>query len=213
MNARGLRLARGWSGAAIITSAAAASHAFSGGGIPSFPIFLLSLALSGLVCTALAGRVLSLWRTVTAVALSQTLYHWLFSADAAASGMTASPADPALGHAGHSMAAMTSALPAPGMAGMDHTSSLMGLSHALAAVFTVALLRRGEVLAVRLLHALRLRLVRLLPFLRPISLGPAITLDSRPVLALPSLGVPLLALRHRGPPLLAGLRAPSFLTT
>ena len=59
MSPRARRLARGWAGAAIATSAAALSHAAAGGQAPPVVLVLLSLALSGPLCMALAGRVLS----------------------------------------------------------------------------------------------------------------------------------------------------------
>lgn len=201
MASRGIRLARGWSGAAAATLAAALSHSVAGGGIPSLSVIVLSLALSGLVCTLLAGRVLSLWRLAAAVALSQAVFHWLFSAGTASSTMAAPRAQ--MGHAGHLMDtreldAVTAMVPTV----MDHDSALMWLGHALAAVATIAVLRHGEVAAVRLLQALRLRLVRLIPLFAPVPVesGPQIRPDSWPVRALLSFGVPLLSMRHRGPP-------------
>lgn len=203
MAAGGVRLARGWAGASVATFLSVLSHLMAGGGPPQTAVLLLSLALSGLVCTLLAGRVLSLWRLVAGVTLSQAVFHWLFSADAAMAGTTAIM--PQGAHAVHAMTAMPVLNVAGGGAAMQHDSSVMWLCHAIAAVATVAVLRHGEVTAVRLLRALRMRLVRLLPAFRPLALSPTSRIQpaSWPVLVLPSLGVPLLAMRHRGPPALS----------
>lgn len=206
MASRGVRLARGWAGAAAATFAAAISHALAGGGIPSLPTALLSLALSGLVCTLLAGRVLSFWRMASAVVLSQSVFHWLFSADAAMAGSPA--ALPQGVHGGHDMGSMTMLAmsgSATGHSAMNHDSALMWLNHILAAAVTITVLRHGEASTVRLIRALRLRLIRLLPVFRPVALaaGSRFTPAQWPVLAVPNLGVPMLAMRHRGPPLLS----------
>lgn len=203
MASGGVRLARGWAGASVATFLSVLSHLMAGGGPPQTVVLLLSLALSGLVCTLLAGRVLSLWRLVAGVTLSQAVFHWLFSADAAMAGTTAMM--PQGAHAVHEMTAMPVLNVAGGGAAMQHDISVMWLCHAIAAVATVAVLRHGEVTAVRLLRALRMRLVRLLPAFRPLALSPTSRIQpaSWPVLVLPSLGVPLLAMRHRGPPALS----------
>ncbi|MGA8790996.1 MAG: hypothetical protein WB535_18795, partial [Paenarthrobacter sp.] len=56
MTGRGVRLLRGLAAAVAATSLAAFSHVAAGGPSPDGAIVVLSLALSGLVCTALAGR-------------------------------------------------------------------------------------------------------------------------------------------------------------
>lgn len=201
MAGRGVRLARGWAGATAATFVAALSHVLAGGTAPGLPMLMLSLALSGLVCSLLAGRVLSLWRLSVAVVLSQGLFHWLFSAGTggfeAAAMAGATP-----GHGSHGMPTMTHVATGQASSGMDHDAPLMLLFHALAAVATIALLRRGEVAGVQLLHAARLCLGRFLPRLVPPRLPvPARqAAPHRPVRVVASLGVPLLAMRHRGPP-------------
>lgn len=215
MTARGARFARGWVAATAATTIAAFSHVLAGGAIPAAAVLLLSLVLSGLVCTLLAGKALSLWRLSAGVVFSQALFHGLFSM--APAGMTAGPAatmahDMArMGHAGHVARSMA---PAPGtvaaegsMALMDHSSPFMWLGHAFAAVFTIAVLRHGEVTLLRLLAALRMRLLPFLPRVAPLVVVPGsltMPLDRR-VTPLRNLGVPLLVLRHRGPPLLSEL--------
>jgi len=229
MTARGARFARGWIAATAATSIAAFSHVLAGGAVPAVAVLLLSLVLSGLVCTLLAGKglltgkalhtgkPLSLWRLSAGVLFSQTLFHGLFSM--APAGMTAGTAmGPAatmahdmarMGHAGHVARSMA---PAPGtvatdgsMALMDHSSPLMWLGHVVAAVFTIAVLRHGEVTLLRLLAALRMRLLPVIPRVAPLVVVPGsltMPLDRR-VTPLRNLGVPLLVMRHRGPPLLS----------
>ncbi|MEC5179160.1 hypothetical protein [Arthrobacter sp. CG_A4] len=198
MTARGLRLLRGWIGAVVTTSIAAGSHFLAGGSAPELPLLLLAFALSGLVCTALTGRGLSLWRLSAGVALSQGLFHWLFSGAAAPHGATA----PASGHLAHSSALEPTATILS--SATNHASPLMWLGHAVAAGLTVATLRHGEVAVVRLLQAMRLRVTALIPLLRPLPVrpAPAALPANRPVRALRNLGEPLLVMRHRGPPLL-----------
>ncbi|WP_346958690.1 hypothetical protein [uncultured Arthrobacter sp.] len=197
MTAPALRLVRGWIGAVVATSLAATSHVLAGGSIPEVSLLVLALALSGLVCTALTGRGLSLWRLATGVLLSQGLFHWLFSGSAAPRH---SPL-PSSGHAAHSMPLEPAAGTAVSAA-MDHTSPLMWAGHAVAAVLTVALLRRGEVTVVRLVQALRLRVTAFLPLFQPLPQPPAAVTRpaNRRLQPLRNLGVPLLVMRHRGPP-------------
>lgn len=200
MTARGLRLVRGWTGALFATSVAALSHVLAGGDVPDLRLALVSLALSGMICGALAGRVLCLKRLAAGVVLSQGLFHWLFSL----SGEAAPAFAPAgAGHAGHLMPALTSGGEAAMSAGMTHASPMMWVSHACAAVLTVAVLRHGEVTAVRLLRALRLKVTAFLPLFVPLAVEPGAPAlpASWPVRTLRNLGAPLLVMRHRGPPL------------
>lgn len=196
---------RGWIGAVVSTTVAAASHVLAGGHAPGMPIFLLSLVLSGLVCTILAGRLLSMWRLLLGVLLSQALFHALFSL-----GVPSGSAPEMAGHAGHSSEQMSEALHLAAAAAtpvMDHSSSLMWLSHILAAVFTVVVLRHGESVAVALLDALRLRVKPLLMLVRVLAAeaDPAPVPGSWPVRVLPSLGIPSSVMRYRGPPPLSAL--------
>lgn len=197
MTAPALRLVRGWIGAVVATSIAAASHVLAGGSVPEVPLLALALALSALISTALTGTGLSLWRLTSGVLASQGLFHWLFIGTAAPHHTQV----PAGGHAAHSVHLEPGAGEAVAAA-MDHTSALMWAGHTLAAVLTVAILRRGEVTVVRLVQAVRLRVTAFLPLLRPLPQPPA-AVDrpaSRPVQPLRNLGVPMLVMRHRGPP-------------
>ncbi|QOT21311.1 hypothetical protein [Paenarthrobacter sp. YJN-D] len=196
MTARTVRFARGWAGAVAATLIAAASHVLSGGNAPGAPVLILSLALSGLVCMALAGKVLSLWRLATAVLVSQTVFHGLYSFDPGAHHDVGTAA--AAGHAGHGAHTLASVAAGPS----DHSSPSMVVGHVLAAVATIAVLRYGEVTAVRLLAALGLRLIPFLRIIQPLAVnpGPNVIPSDWAVRPLRNLGVPLLAMRHRGPP-------------
>ena len=175
------RLLRGWAASLVATVLAAGSHtvanlhagtdliesgtshaAHDAGPAPI--LWILTLALAGPVCTALAGRRLSWWRLSAGVAASQLLFHWLYSATA-----TAAPAaTPVLtgAHGGHGqhgghpggLAALATAATTTGPgageasgigAALHADSPAMVAAHLLAAVVTVLALRRGEVLAAR----------------------------------------------------------------
>jgi len=204
MTARGVRFVRGWAAAVAATFIAAFSHVLSGGPAPETSVLVLSLALSGLVCTALAGRVLSLWRLSAAVVFSQGLFHGLFSlGSASAAAGTAVPTAGHAGHAAHTVAAASGAgLPGTGAMAMDHASPLMWAGHALAALATITVLRHGEVTAVRLITALHLRVIAFLPVVLPLAIEPGAPIIPAdwPVRPLRNLGAPLLVMRHRGPP-------------
>ena len=197
MTPRALRLIRGWTGALAATSVAAASHVVAGGSSPEPLLLQLALASCGLACTALTGRGLSLWRLSAGVALSQGLFHVLFSGSADPHR----PGAPAVSHLGHSSAldlAGGSMLPSAA----DHTSPLMWLGHSVAALLTVAILRHGESAVVQLVQAARLRVTAYLPLFLPLPVPPARAAlpANRPVRPLRNLGAPLLVMRHRGPP-------------
>lgn len=158
---RALRVARGGAGAVGATLLAALSHSVAGGDITWLAI-VATMVVAWPLCTALAGRVGSLWRLSSAVIAAQFLFHWSF----AGLGISASAAGSSIlggghhashgGHAGHSMGAVDFA---PSM-GADTT---MWLMHALAAILTITLLHRGERAAMALAGLVR----RALPFSAP----------------------------------------------
>ncbi|MET4058791.1 hypothetical protein ABIB35_000316 [Arthrobacter sp. UYP6] len=217
MSTRAARLVRGWAAAFSATAVAAASHVLAGGVIPHPSIVLFCLALSAMVSCALAGRALSLPGTIGSVLASQGIFHLLFTVGGAgmAAGTTGPPAAGLsaaghAGHAGHAAAADPAALAAQftdagaagAMTAAGHSSAAMWLGHLLAAAATVVLLRNGEAALLRILEAMRLRITQLLPLILPLPLGPRIPKLSTLVPAAPrrNLGVPLLVMRHRGPP-------------
>lgn len=220
MSTRAARLVRGWAAALAATAVAAASHILAGGVIPYPSIVLFCLALSAMVSCALAGRALSLPGTAGAVLASQGIFHLLFTVGGAGIPSAAAGGASALTHAGHAghaahldpaaVARLTEAGQAgAGMAAAGHSSALMWVGHLLAAAVTVALIRNGEAALLRILEALALRITAILPLILPLPLGPRIPKLSALVPATPvrNLGVPLLAMRHRGPPAAAVLFA------
>ena len=79
MSSRAPRAGRGWLVALVATVVAAVSHTLAGGVPPTAFGFAASLLLAGTACTLLSARRQSLWRLALSVALSQVLFHALFS--------------------------------------------------------------------------------------------------------------------------------------
>ena len=77
------RLVRGVAAGALATFVALFSHVAAGGHAPVLPGVVLPLVLAVFVSVVLAGRKLSLVRLSASVAVSQTAFHWIFSAAAA----------------------------------------------------------------------------------------------------------------------------------
>lgn len=221
MGTRAARQLRGWAVALSATGVAAAAHILAGGSIPHLSILVLCLALSAMVSCALAGRALSHVRTAGAVLVSQGLFHWMFTAGGAgmpvpAGGFTGlSTAAAAAGHPGHMGHADPGVLADQLVAGtgtvvaLGHPSAGMWLGHLLAAAATVLIIGHGETALFRLAGAVRLRIVAILPLLLlPAPLGakapkPASMARIAPA---PRVGIPLLVMRHRGPPAAAAFR-------
>lgn len=201
------RLVRGLAGATAMTMLAAASHsAATGGPLPPLALMVFAAVLAAPVTTALAGRTLSLWRTLLAVLAAQGIFHVLYGVAGGAHAVhVAAGVDPA--HVGHLAADSGPALAvgATTAAGVGHGPGML-TAHLLAAVLTVAVLRHGErVLAAAAQQALAaVPVLRLLEFLltgtvttpRPLRL-PAVRAP-RPAGSLLVLGTP----GRRGPPAL-----------
>lgn len=202
MTDRGSRLTRGWTAALFATSAAALSHVLGGGHAPHPLLVLFSLIISALVCVALAGRVLSFKNLVSAVVVSEGLFHLLFSLSSANSPASALAAGQ---HAGLDMAGTAPALAHTSMGHMAGHDGSMWFSHAAAAALTIGFLRYGESGAVRLLHALRMRITAIIGLLI-VPVAAPLRIDAAPEPWLPAmaaLNVPLPVRHHRGPPLSA----------
>lgn len=132
---RAPRVLRGSIAATVATFVAMMSHVAAGGTVPGWLGIAVPWTLSVAVCTMLVGRALSLVRLSLGVVVSQLLYHGLFVLGAVAPSGT-----PTTGHDhGHTIAVSTEALTVPLAA-----DPAMWVSHALAAVVTVAALHRGE---------------------------------------------------------------------
>ena len=136
----------------MATAFAAASHLAAGGQVPPVLLVLLSLALSGPVCMALAGRVLSRSLLLAGVLVSQGVFHLIFTV----AGSVTTVVD-ATHHAALSSPPVGPALVLQAQAHAVHGGTGMLVFHVLAAAATYGFLRHGEVALVGLLDALRLR--------------------------------------------------------
>lgn len=196
MNARWARFTRGWITAALATFVAAVFHVAAGGPSPSPLAVVLTMAFAVMLCVALAGRRVALWRQAVSVVASQFLFHALFVLGQGSAELAAGSAT------GHLHAGMTLSFAAgsPGAAELAHAGHVMWLGHALAAIVTVAALRYGDA-ALRGLAGLaglrRGHLLRLTANTVPAECLPA---------AFPDVAVDLrrriqhTPLSHRGPP-------------
>ena len=157
---RSTRVLRGASAATIATFVALVSHVSGGGEVPGPLGIAAPWILSVMVCTLLAGRVLSLTRLSIAVVISQALFHVLFvlgttPGAAVTTGHVhdhAAMLDTALDTTLNTMATAVP-LTASGTSAALAAGSTMWFAHALAAAITVAALYRGE-RALRRLHDL-----------------------------------------------------------
>jgi hypothetical protein len=192
-------------GALAATSLAAASHGLADGSLPSLPVLTLILAISGALCTALAGRRLSLPRTSAGVLLSQGAYHLLFGLCAHQHTAAGRLTETVSHHGTETSIVWTAAagMPAEGAQLLDGSVSgaPMLAAHLAAALLTIAILRKGGLAARATAEALLLATPVAILRWEP---APAVVPLARPATCqrpgLPDFGVPLLALRHRGPP-------------
>lgn len=151
------RLARAGAASVVATFVALMSHLLGGGAAPGVLGVAVPLLLATSVCLVLAPVRLPWLRLSVSVAVSQLLFHTLFSIGAAGTGAT-TVAGGAHAHAG----AMTLAPGADAMAHAGHASGAMWLAHAGAAVVTVLALRHGEAALTRVVGALRRAVRRVL---------------------------------------------------
>lgn len=207
METRGARVLRGAVVAIIAVVTAAFSHVAAGGAAPGALGTGLALVFAVLVCIALAGRRLSAPRLGIAVALSQIVFHTLFSLGAAipsAHGQT-------VGMLGMVMTGGTEAhLPPLGSPGASAAFELEGarmwLGHAVAALATIVILLHGERALRALVRVATERLAVLVSVVAALPGSPAplrhhrvrVVADRR---GIQPLDVLLSARPHRGPPL------------
>lgn len=193
---RALRVARGAVAASVATFVALLSHVSGGGEVPGLFGLVVPLALSFVVCVALAGRRLSLARLGLAVTLSQVLFHTLFVLGSFQPGIA--------GHVHGAPLVLTGDATAP----VVTADATMWAGHLVAAIATTAMLHRGErtVAVLRALAARCVAWVRARARVAVVSVGPA---PARRVLALvvadvvPIAAVVVESARRRGPPLTA----------
>ncbi len=203
-SARGLRVVRGTLAAAIATFVALLSHVAAGGALPGWAGIVVPAILSMLVCIALAGRRLSLWRLSLAVAVSQVLFHTLFVL-----GMAAPSTGAAIGHAHHAapvaLAALSDAATASAVSTAWAADAAMWVLHGLAAILTVAVLHRGERTAQRLMVLARhaaawVHRTLAAPLAVPRTLLPRRAVVTGDLVAVRIDAPHLRTLRRRGPP-------------
>ncbi|KQV24700.1 hypothetical protein ASG83_09145 [Yonghaparkia sp. Soil809] len=171
--ARRSRVAASWIVALVTTVVAASAHTLAGGAAPHALALLVGVGASGFLgMTALsalrAGR-LSRLGLAAVVALDQTVFHLVFSLLGPAGGAAvATGADAPAGHPAHgaieaaAVAIAPAGIPVEAAAPLAGATALMGLHHAVAALTSYALLRRGSEAVAAALHALGLALARLL---------------------------------------------------
>lgn len=143
-HARRVRAVRGGLAATSATFVALASHLAGGGQLPDLLGIVVPLLLSLPVCTAWSGR-LSLFGLSASVVASQLFFHVLFTLGAPAG--TASAPSGSGTHAGHAgMGIPASAQTAGQAAEAASADTTMWVWHAVAAVVTIVLLYRGELM-------------------------------------------------------------------
>lgn len=147
------RGARGILAASAATLVALASHVAGGGDVPGWLGVLVPWVLSLPVCTALVARRLSLPRLAISVAASQLLFHLLFQLGTPAGALQPATQGGPGAHAAHGAHAGMAQLTTSGaqlQPELLHGGPLMWLWHGVAAVVTVVVLYRGELLLARL---------------------------------------------------------------
>jgi hypothetical protein len=203
MTTRWARLARGLIAAIVSLFVAACSHALAGGALPATAGLALCLAFSGAACVLLAGKTLSLARLSAAVALSQLLFHGLFSLLADAPLSTPSSAEAGMHHGGAvalQLATATATVP-PMSADADLR---MWLGHAFGAIVTVAVLSLGERAFWALARLARLFISCILDVVLPVetAVSARLSRSDRPAAVIPHALIFSIH-RHRGPPTIA----------
>ncbi|WP_026414046.1 hypothetical protein [Actinomadura oligospora] len=183
------RCARGLFLAAACTALSLAGHTLGGRGaccVPPLPAVVGAGAVVGLLCVAVAGRMMSFWKILVVVGWAQVAFHVAFTAFA--------PGGPGMHHG---------TMPPPGMAAGGLTWSMLG-GHALAAVAASVLLAGAERALWWLWDAVfAAAVVVLLVLGRPVVLARTPRIAAVDVPA-PRLGVLLArAVLRRGPPVVS----------
>ncbi|MDJ0350004.1 hypothetical protein [Cryobacterium sp. PH29-G1] len=202
MTTRWARFARGWIVAVFSTFVAALSHTLGGAAAPGWLAVVVSLAFAGMVCVALSGRTLSLWRGTVSVLISQFIFHGLFSLGAPGGALGA---DAIAASGTHQHAALPGLIDPTVLASSTHAlhaGTSMWLAHLGAATVTVLALRFGERAFWGLVDSVHLgirTLLRSTQLVVPVASPHRIGHDA-PVLTPRNLVLVLSPMRHRGPP-------------
>lgn len=142
------RMARAGAASVVANFVALMSHLLAGGAAPGLLGVAVPLLLATSTCLVLAPLRVRWLRLAASVAISQLLFHTLFSIGATGAAV---PTPGLVEHAhGATLAPVPGAMVHPG-----HASGSMWLAHAGAAVVTVLALRHGEVALARVVAALR----------------------------------------------------------
>lgn len=196
MTSRWARFVRGQVVAVFATFTAAFSHGVADGGHPPVAAIALALAFSSVACVFLAAARLSRFRLAVSVAVSQLLYHGLFSLFGPATATTGVVSSSHHGTIVFGPVAANSAAVA--------ADSWMLAAHAAAAVATFAILLRGEKSLAALGELARLIVASLSWWRLPHAAPPASVQIRFPTGArteLPHRSLILTSsLSHRGPP-------------
>jgi hypothetical protein len=137
MSTRWARVLRGQVVAIISTVVAAFSHGFADGAHPPLVAVILAFAFSSVACVALASARMSRARLAASVAISQLLYHGLFSLFGPAGTPTGTVT---AGHHGTITFTPGATETAMSTAG----DQWMLVAHVVAALLTFAMLVKGE---------------------------------------------------------------------
>lgn len=200
MSTRVARTLKGLAAASFSTFVALFSHVSGGGAMPGPLGVLVPLILALPLCVALAGRRVSVPRLTASVAVSQFLFHSLFSM-----GATSAPAGSLSGHAGHGMPIVLDATMLPA-AQLGHSDTQMWAAHLIAGILTVAALYSGEAVLARLAAFTCFLLRRIVPALVDDPKAPPraiLTLRAVDLTTRLPLGVFPSSAPHRGPPAIA----------
>ncbi|WP_022869496.1 hypothetical protein [Yaniella halotolerans] len=173
------RLLRGWTVAVFAVLLAAgghqAAHSIMHGAADTIPFELLgfSAAITAPIAVGLAGRRISKWSTATTTVVAQIVFHALYSLP-----YTGAPTVQDA-HAHHDLAVLTDSHAGHTMsvagAEMVHAAAtadiVMVAAHIFAAVFTTAVIVRGEQCLVTLVGWLLLAPTRLVLATQPVSIA------------------------------------------
>jgi hypothetical protein len=144
----GRRAARALAASGVATFTALMSHLLAGGAVPGALGIVVPLVLATPICLVLAPVRLTWLRLSVSVAVSQLLFHTLFSLGAAGAG--SAPTSSVHEHGGGVALGLSDGAPAHA----GHASASMWLAHAGAALVTVLVLRHGESALSRVAQAL-----------------------------------------------------------
>lgn len=205
MGSRAARVGRGMLASGVAIFVAALFHVAGGGSAPSPISLALSMAFATLASIALTAKRLSAWRLVSAVVVSQLLFHVLFSIGASPVRFSSPGGMMPMGAGAH-LTIVSGSMPGSAMASPSDLSPAMWLSHATAVLVTVLALRFGEQAFWGLFETTRVHVSRfadrlmVVPVAVPAVVAPVA--EAEPA-RIRDLGLPLARLRHRGPPVVA----------